>query len=84
MSKDPDHLIFQAKILVQRLERLSADSIWAHRASGLRAALDKSLARIQVGGDYNPGDLETLIQRGFYTLEKAAQEIPTPDDILGL
>ena len=84
MTKDPDHLILQARILVQRLERLSADSIWAHRASGVRAALDKYLARIKVGDGYNPGDLETLIQRGFYTLEKAAQEIPTPDDILGL
>jgi hypothetical protein len=82
-TQDPDQRILQAKVLVQRLERLSADSIWAHRASGLRATLDKYLARIGSGNDYNPEDLEALIQRGFYTLEKAALEIPTPDDVLG-
>ena len=80
MSKDSKQLILQAQILVQRLERLSADTIWAHRASGLRASLDKSLSRFFNGEGFNPGDLETLIQRGFYTLENAAKDIPIPDD----
>lgn len=71
----------QARILVQRLERLSADSVWAHRASGLRASLDKFLAGIDTRS-YDPGKLEALVQQGFDILEKAAQEIPAPEDIL--
>ena len=35
--------IDQALLLISRLERLSADSYWAHRASGLRGALLRSL-----------------------------------------
>ncbi|MBU0510192.1 MAG: hypothetical protein KKD28_11035 [Chloroflexi bacterium] len=58
---------------MQRLERLSADSVWAHRASGIRASLDKALAR---GNAADPAYLDLLIQQGFELLEKAAQEIP--------
>ncbi len=67
-----DQLRTQAKTLAQRLGRLSADSVWAHRASGVRAALEKSL-------DQDSADcqqLEELIQLGFEVLGKAAQEIP--------
>lgn len=71
-----DHLIFQAEILVQRLERLSADSPWAHRASGLRAALDKALTRVERGEESATDDLRILIKSGFDLIEKAAQEIP--------
>lgn len=38
----------QAKILVERLARLSADSVWARRASGLRASLDKKLDKLKL------------------------------------
>lgn len=68
--------IDQAKILVQRLERLSADSMWAHRASGLRAALDKELEKVTTGGESGSGKLQILIRSGFEILEKAAGEIP--------
>lgn len=34
----------EARILVERLERLSADSYWAHQASGLRGALLRMIA----------------------------------------
>jgi len=71
----------QARILVQRLGRLSADSIWAHRASGLRASLDKLLSRIE-GGTCEGKQLEILLQQGFDILEKAAEVIPSPEDIL--
>jgi len=67
-----DQLHTQAKTLVQRLGRLSADSTWAHRASGVRAALDKLLNQ----GSTNAQQLEKLIQLGFEVLEKAAQRIP--------
>jgi hypothetical protein len=82
MGKDPDRLFLQAKILIQRLGRLSADSFWAHRASGVRASLDKFLAGIEKGDGFMRADLEALIQSGFELLEKAAREIPSPEEIL--
>ena len=36
-----EHLVEQSKMLIQRLERISADSIWARRSSGHRGALLK-------------------------------------------
>lgn len=72
--------LYNARLLVDRLERLSADSVWAHRASGVRAALHKSLARLD---EYQePDELDVLIDLGFDILEKAAQEVPDPDERL--
>ena len=67
-------------MLVRRLERLSADSIWAHRASGVRASLHKTLTRLQ--GSENLAQLDPLIEMGFEILHKAAQEMPDPEDLL--
>jgi len=39
-----EHQISQARMLIARLERLSADSYWTHQASGLRGALLRSIA----------------------------------------
>lgn len=75
-----DLQIQQARILVKRLERLSADSVWAHRASGVRAALDKLLGRIDSGQATSNETLERLLQNGFHILRKAAQEIPAPEE----
>ena len=74
---DQDFRLVRARLLIQRLERLSADSIWAHKASGVRASLDKLLARMDGGLD--SGRLDTLVQYGFDLLGKAAETIP-PDD----
>ncbi len=68
----------KARLLVDRLERLSADSIWAHRASGVRASLHKALTRLDDFQDHN--QLDALIEMGFDILHKAAQEVPDPDD----
>ncbi len=61
-----------AQSLLDRLERISADSSWAHRASGIRASLSKALTDQSVPADR----IEELIEIGFNILEKAAQEIP--------
>ena len=74
--------IWHAKILVERLGRLSADSIWARRASGLRASLDKALAQIEKGSLEDAEHFNYLVALGFEILEKAAEEIPVPEDIL--
>lgn len=73
----PD-LIAQARLLAARLERLSADSIWARRASGLRGNLLKVLEEIDSGSDPDPVRLQQLLTLGFKMLAAAAREIPIP------
>jgi len=77
-----DSQLLQAKIVVDRLARLSADSIWAHRASGLRASLDKAVGSIRADSMVDSVHLEGLITLGFQLLNEAAKEIPVPEDIL--
>jgi hypothetical protein len=57
-------------MLIDRLERLSADSFWAHQASGVRG----SLLRIVEDRDQDSPQARVLLERGFYFLEKAARE----------
>lgn len=58
------------EMLIDRLERLSADSFWAHQASGVRG----SLLRILEDGDQDSPRARVLLERGFDFLEKAAKE----------
>jgi len=61
-----------AKILLDRLERISADSGWAHQASGVRASLAKAIS----SQDPDKDRLSSLLEYGFHILENAAGEIP--------
>ncbi len=90
---DIDERYEWARSLVAKLERLSANSTWAHRASGLRGALLRALAeyerRLSAGAQHpDPSDaqrwesLDRLIVAAFDILEKAAKEIPVPEDWL--
>ena len=69
-------------MLLARLERLSADSYWAHQASGIRGSL---LRWVELGelemevhppqtSLYREEEVAALIQLGFEVLEKAARE----------
>ena len=58
-------------LLLERLERISVDSYWAHRASGVRGALIRSLEE-QENADIQT--LESLSKLGFQILERAARE----------
>ena len=69
------------RLLAKRLERLSVDSLWARRASGLRGNIIKILAEIDKGGDIENERLSLLIDRAFEVLKHAAQEIPDVDEI---
>jgi hypothetical protein len=80
-----EQLIADAQLLVKRLERLSADSLWARRASGCRGALLKALdeagvlEQAELDASAKPLDterLQFLMQFGYTMLEKAAREIP--------
>ena len=67
------------QLLISRLERLSADSFWAHRASGIRGALLRFMDAIDNGEEnqqIQDNTLNILIQKGYELLEKAAREIP--------
>jgi hypothetical protein len=65
---------FFPALLLQRLERISVDSIWAHRASGVRGALLKTMERLEKGQDVEIPELERLISYGFQILERVARE----------
>ncbi len=64
--------VLMAKILLDRLERISADSGWAHQASGVRASIAKILSQ----EDSDLEQLSSLLELGFLILENAAGEIP--------
>ncbi len=66
--------IKHARLLIYRLEHLSADSPWAHRAGGLKVALLRGLDTLE-GGDCAPA-LEHLLQEAYALLTAAAREIP--------
>ena len=71
-----------AKLLAERLERLSVDSRWARRSSGVRGSLLKTLEaceRREFSPDL-PALLDQLTTRGFEILENAAKEMPIPED----
>jgi len=64
------HLI---SMLSEWLEHISADSIWAHRASGLRGGLLSIAEKIENGIIIPQSDMKQLLDDGFQILEKAAQ-----------
>ena len=70
------------RLLAERLERLSADSLWARRASGLRGNIIKVLKELDGGHDIEAVRLSPLIQRAFEILKHAAQEIPDIEEIM--
>jgi len=59
-------------LLLTRLERISVDSYWAHRASGVRGALLRTLEMMENGSENSNSDI--LITKGFEILNEAAKE----------
>lgn len=72
------------RFLISRLERLSADSFWAHRASGLRGTLLRLLVDLESGnlpdsqGTWQM--VNPLITQAYWMLANAAREIRVPDE----
>jgi hypothetical protein len=84
MYGENDKAIKQAKQLVSRLERISADSIWAHRSSGYRSSLYRLIEQIEQSRASLDTDimnepdwalLDLLIQASSGLLERAAREM---------
>jgi hypothetical protein len=86
-------LIESVKLLISRLEHLSADSRYAHRASGLRGELWRCLEELEDRSQCNCSssevdrsqlhcdlpNLEGLMAQGYQYLEAAAREIVAPE-----
>lgn len=77
----PDSPLELLRMLVSRLERLSADSRWARRASGLRGNIIKVLEEAETG-KVAQVRLDLLIDRSFEILNEAAREIPDMENFL--
>jgi hypothetical protein len=60
------------ELLMMRLERISADSYWAHRASGVRGSLIRILDGIDAGLLVSSIDIKQITDLGFYILEQAS------------
>jgi hypothetical protein len=62
------------KLLLERLERVSVDSYWAHRASGIRGGLLKNLEVLEKGTPAGQANTNELISSAFEILTRAARE----------
>lgn len=71
------------RILIDRLERLSADSAWAHQAAGLRGSLLEALDQIEMGQE-PPAAMAEWVALSFAILVKAAREVPGDDKRINL
>ncbi len=70
-----EELIHSLQFLLARLERISADSVVAHRASGVRGAMLRALDRSDKADKPSDQDLKNLIDVGYRLLRKAAEEM---------
>lgn len=78
---DDSNLILQrAELALHYLERLSADSVWAHRASGLRGSLWQALKVSPGKRDHEFFQrLKARVDLAYWMLKNAAMEIPDPE-----
>ena len=65
------HLV---RLLLDRLERISVDSHWAHRASGIRGSLLSLLEKMENGEPLDAPALDDTLTYAFQILERAAHE----------
>ena len=63
------------QMLLNRLERISVDSVWAHRASGMRGSLLRLLERFEEGNSPDPAEFKSVIRAAFQILREAAREM---------
>ena len=62
------------RLLLHRLERVSVDSHWAHRAGGIRGSLLEALDQYEAGTPVPEGQVRQIMEQGFRILQKAAEE----------
>ena len=62
------------RLLLHRLERVSVDSHWAHRAGGIRGSLLDALDQLEAGNPVSEKQTQQIMEQGFRILQKAAEE----------
>ena len=60
-------------MLTERLERISADSIWSHRASGVRGSLLRLLEEGEKGHLPDPKTVSLVVTTALHILTRAAK-----------
>lgn len=63
------------RLLLARLERISADSVTAHRASGIRGGMLRTIDQLEKREQVPAYTVKRLIERGYILLERAAEEM---------
>jgi hypothetical protein len=62
------------QFLLARLERISADSSVAYRASGVRGSMLRMVEKLEKGRPVPGQDVRRLVESGYALLQKAAEE----------
>lgn len=62
------------RMLLARLERVSVDSYWAHRASGIRGGLLRAIEDLEKGNPIGQTNVPELISSALKILTRAARE----------
>ncbi len=70
----PYENIQMLQMLLARLERVSVDSYWAHRASGVRGSLLRAVESLEAGQEISAAQLQAVLDQAFSILERAAKE----------
>lgn len=70
------------RLLASRLERLSVDSHWARRASGVRGNILKIIQQADTGEPIAAKRLALLTDTAFDILRQAAQDIPDLENLI--
>lgn len=60
--------------LLSRLERISADSSVAYRASGVRGSMLRMVEKLEAGRPVSGQDVKRLVESAYLLLQKAARE----------
>ena len=69
-----DESLRTLRFLLSRLERISADSAVAYRASGVRGAMLRVVEKIEDGRPVSSQDVKRLVESAYLLLQKAARE----------
>jgi len=70
---NPQPDVKMIRMLLDRLERIPADSPWAHRASGVRGALIRLLDEVDLGEIADTPALNSNMLAGFQILAEVAR-----------
>ena len=69
-----DESLRTLRFLLSRLERISADSAVAYRASGVRGAMLRLVEKIEDGRPVSSQDVKRLVESAYLLLQQAARE----------